>query len=539
MPRRVPFQTDPIEFQTLAVLQATVRDPMSAQSCCARAIQTGLSMLTTFDTDEMTKDARQTPIIRAIMDFLTRSRSSQEQESLIKKLNACCCNLRDPAVARLHKGDSTGRRAAPPGDIVAPDFDTALAAMCSTISCVLLSRPMGKFRTVRKNTAADAQPWPNNLQDLITSPDGAKGTISALLQWATTPPTGYGVFMVLGAIARFWEPFAREIYRTPLAFSIATDHIQLALYHYYARSGTPPRRPEFDAKFDLPLIACADGFFLELVRWDPNATLCAMAPVLEQLVHIGVQIRPILHSIGRLGGGEGTTLLWFDQMNDLLQQLNIHQKQHSTLRVDFRRACYYLLFVALIAYWIIDTTTRTTRIILLLVLFLPAMFFLPNILTEDFDLSSATESALPSSNADMFDQFTHIRNMNQCMHLKCTTALGVKTAVCVKCGIVRYCGAQCQRAAWRAPDVPHKPVCDAIHSLRVMVQLEDSADWDMWVLRTSKRKPGGQASQFEALCSSALVSTELTLKINHGIFALTNAKRAQLDELEKQGAQVN
>ncbi|KAJ7676458.1 hypothetical protein B0H17DRAFT_1080077 [Mycena rosella] len=74
--------------------------------------------------------------------------------------------------------------------------------------------------------------------------------------------------------------------------------------------------------------------------------------------------------------------------------------------------------------------------------------------------------------------------MNKCMHLMCTRPIAVKTAVCVKCGIVHYCSAQCQRPAWRAPELPHKPLCDVIHTLRAVLQLEDSAEWDSWVIRT-------------------------------------------------------
>ncbi|KAJ6548812.1 hypothetical protein B0H19DRAFT_1162086 [Mycena capillaripes] len=38
-----------------------------------------------------------------------------------------------------------------------------------------------------------------------------------------------------------------------------------------------------------------------------------------------------------------------------------------------------------------------------------------------------------------------------------------QTALCVRCGIVRYCDANCQKLAWCAEFLPHKHLCTSIH----------------------------------------------------------------------------
>ncbi|KAJ7681144.1 hypothetical protein B0H17DRAFT_1206081 [Mycena rosella] len=86
-------------------------------------------MLTTLEPDEMTKDPRQTPVIRAIMHFLTTDRSEEERKALQEKLSTCRCKLRDPAVARLHLGV-----ARPDDEVIPPDFNAALSALTSIIS---------------------------------------------------------------------------------------------------------------------------------------------------------------------------------------------------------------------------------------------------------------------------------------------------------------------------------------------------------------------------------------------------------------------
>jgi hypothetical protein len=165
----------------------------------------------------------QTPILRGIMYFVTCHHSEQELKALKWKLTTCSCNFGDPVIARLHLGDpeasgpNQGR-----DNIPSPNIDTALASLCAVIAQALQPLPVGNFRKALRNARADAQPWPNNQEDIISSPEGTKGTIAALLRWASAPPSGYGVFLVLGGLARFWDPYGRSYVRRALFHSQRT-----------------------------------------------------------------------------------------------------------------------------------------------------------------------------------------------------------------------------------------------------------------------------------------------------------------------------
>ncbi|KAJ7450634.1 hypothetical protein FB451DRAFT_1527322 [Mycena latifolia] len=465
---RPQFRTTPMELEATRVFLTTLRDPMGAHSCCARALQLGTTMLTTHEPDIMTRDARQTPIIRAIMHFLACNRSEEEVKAIKQKLNTCRCDFRNPTVARLHLGDPSVSTRRPDDDVPPPDLDMALGCLCSVVEEGLRHLPMGKFRKVQKHTTADTQPWPISQEDIIPHPDGTKGTVSALLRWATAPASGSGVFLVLGGIARFWEPFMREVLRTPLAFSRATDNLQFALDYYDPRAAHTDL--VFFKNFHTPLFACANGFFLPLVVLDMGAAYRAMDPIVKQMMHITLEILPILRAIGPSVEGPE---IWFEQMETSMKETFLRELKDPSI-----------------------------------------------------------EALKPEM---MFRQLANFRNLLQCMHLECTKPLGGKTAVCARCGIVHYCSPQ--RPAWRARHRPHKPLCDDIHLLRAALQLEDVTEWDKWVLYKDKIRPSQRAPDFNTLCKSKEVDSDLVLRIMDGLTALTEAKRAQLDELEKQAAQ--
>ncbi|KAJ7628155.1 hypothetical protein DFH06DRAFT_1226406 [Mycena polygramma] len=461
MPRPV-YETTATEIVILAALRDSLRDPTNPKSCCALGIQTATTMLTTNAPEEMAKDGRQTQILRAIVHFLTHPRSDEELRNIKAHLNQCHCDMRNSAIARLHHGATTP-----------PNLDSTLFSLCTVLTEVLTPLPVGTFRKIRRNTIADAQPWPNSPADMGLTSAGAAATLTAMLDWATTPPNGYPIFLALGSMARFWEPFAREVFRSERAFVLATNQIQYALDHY-----DPDAEYLAHMKtFQVPVMVCAEGFFFTLLARDAQAMVPALEPVVDHMKRIAVRILPILRGIG---ASVGRSVTWFDKMSRL------------------------------------------------------------NPSPENYPNNSAVPaSAFTASNYPvMFGQLVHIRNTNQCMNLACERPLGIKTAVCNQCGVVRYCNANCQRPAWRAASIPHKPLCTAIHSLRTVLQLQDAAEWESWTLRTNDTvvKPHRQTGDFDRLCHARGVNPELTLRIWSYMNELTEAKLRRLDEMETRNA---
>ncbi|KAJ7029308.1 hypothetical protein C8F04DRAFT_1116548 [Mycena alexandri] len=291
----------PDALKISAMLCASLRDPMSSNSLCALAIEAAAKsdLLTESRPDIMAKDANEVQILRAIVSFLTFPRSDRELRALMQKLETCRCNLRDPRIALLHHHKDT----------LSSDTIRTVGELCQLLAILLNTLPSGTFRKTRKNKAADAQPWPSSQSDIIPTPGGAKTTIAALLAWASVPSTqSFAVFPLLASLARFWEPLARELFRTPKAFSLATDHLQWALDHY------DPREKDIVKNFILPVLMCTDGFFFPLVAKDPDATVEALSHVFAQMAQITVEIRPILKALGPIADGADP---WFIRVEAL------------------------------------------------------------------------------------------------------------------------------------------------------------------------------------------------------------------------------
>ncbi|KAJ7493830.1 hypothetical protein FB451DRAFT_1491260 [Mycena latifolia] len=106
--------------------------------------------------------------------------------------------------------------------------------------------------------------------------------------------------------------------------------------------------------------------------------------------------------------------------------------------------------------------------------------------------------------AQAFTGMGYIRGQHKCTNPACPGPAGTNTSGCSRCGIVRYCGSECQRAAWRASIFPHKQLCDAVHTLRRAIELEDEAEWKAWFSNdggTSGRfDPAPHRPDFVSLC---------------------------------------
>ncbi|KAJ7754085.1 hypothetical protein B0H16DRAFT_756493 [Mycena metata] len=80
-----------------------------------------------------------------------------------------------------------------------------------------------------------------------------------------------------------------------------------------------------------------------------------------------------------------------------------------------------------------------------------------------------------------FKQIWEARNRNRCMHPGCAGSIESRSAVCARCGVVRYCSRECQRASWKGE---HKLLCGQIYALRVGLKMTDATSWEALVLDT-------------------------------------------------------
>ncbi|KAF7371403.1 hypothetical protein MSAN_00776900 [Mycena sanguinolenta] len=110
---------------------------------------------------------------------------------------------------------------------------------------------------------------------------------------------------------------------------------------------------------------------------------------------------------------------------------------------------------------------------------------------------------------------------HKCMHIGCPSQSAKKTLQCAQCAIVRYCGSDCQRKAWRDPVLPHKRLCTAVQSMRRALELDDVVAWSQWVSITIAEAKKKTPRQFAVLCSARGVDPALSRIIHETLSELT------------------
>ncbi|KAJ7174895.1 hypothetical protein C8R46DRAFT_1347895 [Mycena filopes] len=374
---------------------------MHRDACCVLGISDIMDKVVT--RKDVEHDPRQGPVLRAAMIFISTIRSQEERAALRTKLLVCNCK---PSVRSMH------RRVSRPHEEV---LELALFTITSTISDYFMRIGAGKFARVRDDTPADARPWPSSITDVIPAEGGEREVLVGLTQWAAVAPGGHSVFTLIGALARYWEPFALQVFEFTEIFPLATRHMQCALDSYKPNAAPS----ETFNRFITPIIACAAGFFHPLSELDSHATLAILGPIYEKMYAVAVPIEPILLAF------------------------------RSELEMDDCRRWFALV--------------RRLR---------------PCVGPNGWVIPDEHQETDPSDHFKIaFHLMLEVRNRNQCLHIECTTKILARSAICSRCGIARYCSKQCLADAWDAPLHPHKTVCKRIAALRTATKLTEDKAW--------------------------------------------------------------
>ncbi|KAJ7169335.1 hypothetical protein C8R43DRAFT_1231873 [Mycena crocata] len=431
-----------------ALLLLSLSDPMHPDACCVIGLHFLLDRVLAKKTED---DSRQGPILRAAMAFISTERSDEEHEALREHLTMCRCT---PRTRLFH------RTVARPLTEV---LELVLFVICGTISDYFMRLGPGKLRTERENVPPEAQPWPSRVSDIIPTPGGEKDVLAGLVQWAAVVPGGHSTFSLVGALARFWEPFAVELFHTPDVFQLATRHLRCAVDAYNRRAW--PAEQMY--RFISPVIACAQGLFFTVWEVDMSITMSILIQLYEEMYVVAAPIEPILAGLraDNVPIGMDDCRRWFSIVRRLRPVINPDgtfniKKELSGQLVDAKRLGR-LNFVA------------------------------------------------------AFLRMVEIRNRNQCLHVLCTSQIEERAAVCGRCGIVRYCSRECQQAAWPAPHFPHKTLCKRIQRLRGQVCLTDAQAWNRTVRDDSAlhREPRAFADAALKLGADARVAEAIAADI--------------------------
>ncbi|KAJ7135789.1 hypothetical protein C8R44DRAFT_869489 [Mycena epipterygia] len=398
------------------------------------------------------------------MAFVSAKRSDEKHAALRERLTTCQCNPRNPIYHRpvyrpLHEV-----------------LELCLSVMCATISDYFMRIGPGKFKKAKENTPPEAQPWPSRIADIIPAPGGEEEVLLGLVQWAAHVPGGHSIFSLIGGLARFWDPFAVQLFRTPGVFELAMDHLQCAFDAY------DPRASPGDLMFGFitPVIACAQGLFYTLFEMDLSRTLTLIAPMYERMYAIAVPIEPILLRLKQT----------YMPMDDCRRWFHLVRK--------IRR------YVAPDGTWIRRPEGTSP----------PVM--------DAFTHYGAA-----------FHRMVEIRNRNQCLHIACTSKIQARSSVCSRCGIVRYCSRECLEAAWDAPRLPHKSLCKQIAALRAATLLGADKAWNHAVRDSQVHR---SPADFAYMCTAMGVNPRVSEAIWRGILLLTQEKMRFAFEAEERVA---
>ncbi|KAJ7655337.1 hypothetical protein B0H17DRAFT_1214124 [Mycena rosella] len=349
-------------------------------------------------------------------------------------------------------------------------YEKAMLNICLVLYGALDPLCPGQFRKRKKDVAKVDQPWPSDVHDLFPAGRGCADAIYSLMGWAENGSGGCGPFIAIAALITYWEPFGREVLRQPVVMASAARKLMIG-YAEYLKSSDPDHH-----LFTWPIYACADRFMHSLRRFHPAEALSAMLPSYPELYLVSARITPILDANPILGSKFTQARYWFDALIDF--------------QPVFILACEN-----------------------------------PNMVIR-LEGTEGHEAALAG--------MMQLRNNNRCMNVDCQAPLGTRTSPCVRCAIVRYCGKECQRIAWKAAIAPHQPLCKLIHILREKLGLLDADKWDSWVLHDApNRTDEHNWRNFSSFCESYNLDLALSETVDGQIKALEASRKGPLQANER------
>ncbi|KAJ7657242.1 hypothetical protein DFH06DRAFT_1131756 [Mycena polygramma] len=258
------------------VLIFTLLNPMHDEARCICALL-GLLQKALFHK-ETQDDAHQGPILRAAMKFLGTKRSKQEHAAL-----------------RV--------------------LDLVISDICATIADYFLELGPGKFRKAKINTSPAMQRWPVSSDDVIPS-GNERDVLDALVRWVEIVPNGVSIFTLIGSLARYWEPFAKEVFSFGPVFMLAVQHLEGALESY------DPNAPLGDhyVSVAFPVSVCG-AFFITLCQVDLSLTLTKVDASSERVRSLAVHMDAIIKDMPEMADAHR----WFTHVLGCRPRINVEK----------------------------------------------------------------------------------------------------------------------------------------------------------------------------------------------------------------------
>ncbi|KAF8803477.1 hypothetical protein BYT27DRAFT_7235158 [Phlegmacium glaucopus] len=447
------------------LLTLTMRDPMKANVCTIRlsvaADRIDQALESCTSNSAKAKIAKSYPeLLRAGIKFLMFKQSPQDYVAMVNHLVKCHCDFSQAGMGRLHKPS----RDRIDGRVQVDNFVLLFDAVATLSNCLILALSdltQHNFRT--GNMINGEQRWPQGPEDSLVS----------LEHWVAGAPLGYIIFKLVGCLALFHVPFAREVFQSPnFTFALArpVQHLEQAVKFYEEGESSPLARTHL---FTYPVMTIFE-FFGNLLRFD--------TPQFNTMMVVrGPWISPILARL--------MTIL-------------------STLPPSWGKTRFLARYIKALANAERDPATGVSVI----------KFERSEVLAE-----------LPYLDRlqDAFHTMVEARKKG-CWNITCSSASeAIHSRLCSKCNLIRFCGEKCQKEAWKCATLPHKSVCANIYSLRV------SFGADNWSLLWT---PDFTYAQFQVMCEMKTVDTKVVRAIASTLSSLRARQSAFREDLKKAGA---
>jgi hypothetical protein len=268
------------------LLTLTMQDPMKANVCTIRlsvaADRIDQALESCTSNSAKTKIAKSYPeFLRAGIKFLMFKQSPRDYVTLMNHLARCRCDFSQAGMRRLHKPS----RDRIDGRVQVDNFVLLFDAVATLSNCLILALSdltQHKFRT--GNIINGEQRWPQGPEDLL--PHGPKDSVVSLEHWVAGAPLGYIIFKLVGCLALFHVPFAREVFQSPnFTFALArpVQHLKEAVKFYEEGDSSPLARTHF---FTHPVMIIFEFF--------DNLSCCDRPQFNTMMIARGPWISPIL-----------------------------------------------------------------------------------------------------------------------------------------------------------------------------------------------------------------------------------------------------
>ncbi|TEB28997.1 hypothetical protein FA13DRAFT_685016 [Coprinellus micaceus] len=324
-------------------------------------------------------------------------------------LMICRCNWADQKIRDLHCPGDQG----PTGKLNQEDMISFRAVVRTVVDCIrfaLSGMTTGKFRSLDESAAqhGSVKPWPWDLDDLFPSGNNAD-LMTTLTRWAAQGG-GFYMFRLANSIANFYPSFIRTLVQDPkLEFALQRPLIDIttALDRYERDPNEAKQEKEGETSFTTAPLNIIFEFFYIVI------------PTLEFQYGLMVQSLAVIPVIARL--------------RKMLPSFPAPPGWSSNIDAG----CEGLLSTAKGKTGgdegeEVGTLARTRR--------------------------DPLEEAL--------GELVVARKSGGCLNLECPQSADTYARLCSKCDVVRYCGPECQKQAWKAGIWSHKTLCKKIFVAR-------------------------------------------------------------------------